>query len=255
MLTKLKAGVLKWLEKTFFSGRAGIENADEALRYLPISDEILADASNMPRILEVGSGIKGITPYIPFRITGVDVAFNGQVAENLEPVCLSGTSLPFPDDSFDYVISVDMLEHVSAEERCGVVSELVRVAVRKVFLAVPCGSGAEAQDRVLDALYLSEKGERDRFLAEHVENGLPTEKELERCLRTASERTGRKTTIRVVPNVNLRVRGFFMRLWIKGRPAKLYLWLSPFFCLIRRFLNTGECYRQIFILDFGAGDK
>lgn len=253
MVIKFKKIILNLIEGIFFKGRTGLDNADEALRYLPISDEILKCDLKDPKILEVGSGVKGITPYIPFKITGVDVTFNGDIAENLEPVCLSGTNLPFTDKSYDYVISVDMLEHVPARQRHEVISELIRVASKKVFLAVPCGKAAEKQDNSLDEFYFREKGERNQFLQEHVDNGLPSKEELESCLLTVSEIIGVKIRLRVVPNVNLKVRNLFMHIWIRSKPGKLSIWISPFLCIFRRFLNSGECYRQIFILDVEAG--
>jgi hypothetical protein len=246
--------LLRSLEIVFFGGRSGVDNADEALRYLPISDSILDGDIKDPKILEVGSGVKGITPYIPFKITGVDVSFNGDVAENLTPVCLSGASLPFSDNSYDYVISVDMLEHVPENDRSNVIAELLRVANKRVFLAVPCGKLAEAHDKALDELYQHVKGERDRFLQEHVENGLPTKEELETCFIAAARKLGVQVNVRVSGNVSLKVRTFFMRLWIMGKPPKLFNWVSPLFCIFRRFLNFGECYRQIFVVDIMRGE-
>lgn len=254
MAKLLRTRLLRLIEIFFFKGFSGVGNADEALRYLPISDLILNGELKSPKILEVGSGVTGITPFIPFKITGVDVAFNGEIAENLTPVCLSGASLPFPDNSYDYVISVDMLEHVPDNERANVVSEILRVAEKRVFLAVPCGKHAEAQDKALDEIFLDAKRERDRFLQEHVENGLPLKDELEICVITAAKKLGLKVNIRILNNVNLNVRMFFMRLWITAKWPKLYTWVSPFICIFRHFLNSGECYRQIFVVDILRGD-
>lgn len=249
MLKLFRETLLRTLEIVFFRSRTGIDNADEALRYLPISDSILDGDIKAPKILEVGSGVKGITPYIPYKITGVDVSFNGKIAENLTPVCLSGASLPFSDNSFDYVISVDMLEHVPGNERNDVVKELLRVASKRVFLAVPCGELAEVHDKTLDEFYLQVKGARDRFLQEHVENGLPTKEDLEESFKAAAGKLGVRVNINITGNVNLKVRMFFMRFWIEAKHPKVFIWLSPFICIFRRFLNLGECYRQIFVVD------
>ena len=249
----LKKWLLRSLEIVFFGGRTGIDNADEALRYLPISDFILEGDVKEPKILEVGSGLKGITPYIPFKITGVDVSFNGNIAENLTPVCLSGTNLPFSDKSFDYVISVDMLEHVPENERQNVITELLRVANKQVYLAVPCGRLSEIHDKALDDLFQKVRGERDHFLQEHVENGLPSKEDLITYIKAASGRLGVSVTLRVIDNVSLKVRFFFMRLLITAKPPKLFIWISPLICIFRRTLNFGECYRQIFVVDIAPG--
>lgn len=251
MLGLLNKIVLGLIEKIFFGGRKGLDNADEALRYLPIADEILKGSIKNPTILEVGSGSKGITPYIPFKITGVDIAFDGEIAANLNPICHSGTNLPFSDQSYDYVISVDMLEHVPSKERTKVISEMLRVANKRLFLAVPCGKLSEKHDRDLDELYLRERGMRFQFLKEHVENGLPTKEEIVTCINDFSVKSGCKIRIKVLSNVNLSVRAFFMRVWINPKLNKFYPLLSSFLCIFRRFLNLGNCYRQIFIIDIG----
>jgi len=254
MAKLLRKVLLRSIEILFFGGRSGLDNSDEALRYLPISARILKGDIKEPKILEVGSGVKGITPYIPFKITGVDVSFNGEIAENLTPICLSGASLPFSDNSYDYVVSVDMLEHVPESERPNVITELLRVASKRVFLAVPCGKLAEAHDKALDELYQQVNGERDRFLQEHVENGLPTKEDLETCFNDAAGKLGVRVNIQITGNVSLKVRTFFMRLWITGKPPKLFNWVSPFICIFKRFLNSGECYRQIFVVDIIRGE-
>jgi len=249
MFSFIRRYLLKLIEKIFFGGRNGLDNADEALRYLPISDQILRSEFKSPKILEVGSGVKGITPYIPFKVTGVDVVFNGQIASNLKPVCHSGDKLPFDDASYDYVISVDMLEHVPESKRFEVITELLRVARKRVFLAVPCGKLSEEHDKSLDDLYQQAKGERYHFFKEHVELGLPTKEELQAYINSSATALGIPIQSLVVGNVNLKVRAFFMRLWITSKTPKLYAWLSPFLCIFRGALNNGECYRQIFIIN------
>jgi len=254
MVAHLRGLILKLIETIFFGGRKGLENADVALRYLPISEYILKGELKKPKILEVGSGVCGITPYIPFKVTGVDVSFNGEIAENLEPVYLSGARLPFTDNSYDYVISVDMLEHVPENERTDVITELLRVSSKRVFLAVPCGELAEAHDKALDELYQREKGERYHFSQEHVDNGLPEKEELESCIKASADSLGVRVNVRVTGNVNLKVRTFLMRLWITSKSPKLYARVSPFLCIFRRLLNYGECYRQIFVVDVMRGE-
>jgi len=255
MTKLLRKGILRSIEILVFRGRSGIDNADEALRYLPISDFILRGEIDNPKVLEVGSGVKGITPYIPFQITGVDVSFSGEIAKTLTPVCLSGAMLPFPDKSYDYVISVDMLEHVPESERAKIIMELLRVANKWVILAVPCGKLSEAHDKGLDELYQQVKGERYHFFRDHIENGLPAKEELVACIRACAEKLGLSADIQVIGNVSLKARTFFMRLWITAKTPKVYNWISPFLCIFRRFLNYGDCYRQIFVVDISRGER
>lgn len=245
----LKRLALFPIESLFFGGRRGIDNADEGLRYLPISDEILKAKVKEPSILEIGSGVRGITPYVPYAVTGMDIAFHGVIARNLTPVIRTGTKLPFPARSFDYIVSVDMLEHVPPAQRLDVISEMLRVADKKIFIAVPCGTAAEIQDKKLDDLYAHWRGERFEFLREHVENGLPDKEELRSYIYEAAAQQGRSIALSAMPNVNLRVRMLYMKIWIVPKCSLLYQLLSVLLCISRRLLNHGECYRQIFIVD------
>ncbi len=237
------------IEILFFRGQKNIDNADEALRYLPISDHIRESGVKEPSILEVGSGAKGITPYIPYSVTGLDIAFNGDIAKNLKPVVHSSTKLPFPNRSFDYVVSVDMLEHVPPAQRFDVISEMFRVAGKRIFIAVPCGKAAQIHDKNMDDLYFRRKGERYDFLREHVENGLPDKDELQSLISKAASQRDRSISLTVIPNVNLLIRSCYMKLWIVPRGPLLYSLFSPLFCIVRKWLNFGDCYRQIFIVD------
>jgi hypothetical protein len=241
----LRRAFLYPIELVFFRGRSGIDNADEGLRYLPISDDILNGQIDNPSILEIGSGSKGITPYVPFQITGVDISFSGSVAKRLKPVSHTAENLPFPDSSYNYVVCADMLEHVPSSQRPKVLSELLRVANNRVYLAVPCGRYAEAHDKTLDALYLRLRGERLAFLKEHVDNGLPHIDDLVTSIKTAAAQLERPISISVKPNVNLSIRYCFMRLLITPKIDIFFPMISPFFCILRQLLNFGECYRQI----------
>lgn len=241
------------VEMVFSGPLKGRESIDAALRYLPVAGEIRSDRPENPSILEVGSGSKGITPYLPFPVVGTDVAFEGKIPAALTPVRLEVDSLPFPDLSFDYVLSVDMLEHVPRERRQAFVAEMLRVARRRVFIAVPCGEKAEAQDRELDALFTRLRGEPYVYLREHVERGLPSPEDMDGYIRNASATLGRPVRVDVRNNVNLKVRDFYMRVWIRLSLYPLYLVLSPILCAVRERLNSGDCYRRIFIVDLVPG--
>ncbi len=224
-------------------------NADEALRYLPIAKELNNQKSNDSTILEIGSGASGITSYIPFNIVGADINFSGPIAERLQPVYLSGANLPFADKSFEYVICVDMLEHVTKDARLSFVQEMFRVARKRLFIAVPCGPLSEDQDRRLDALYREQRGESYPFLIEHVEKGLPHKADIESYIARAASDRKSAIRVRVIKNVNLKIRHFFMSVWIKPRWTRFYATLSLMLSLFNTILNFGKCYRQIFIID------
>ncbi len=225
---------------------------DVNIRYLPIVRELKArfgDALAEQSILEVGSGDQGIARYLNLPVTGIDVAFGTTLHPKLKPIKHQGYLLPFESQSFDVVVSTDMLEHVPPEHRFLSVSEMARVARKMLCLAVPAGKLAEAQDKALDELYYKLRGEHYPFLKEHVENGLPTVETINQMLAKVTEH--RTATIRHFKNYNLAIRMIEMRAFIT--PA---LWAKAVFRFLHVFslapslLSFGNCYREIFIVNF-----
>jgi len=95
--------------------------------------------------------------------------------------------LPFKDRSVEVLTSLDALEHVPPAVRAGFVAELVRVAARRVILCCPLGTPAhDAAEREVAAWYRELTGAEHPWLAEHLENGLPRQDELERWFAAAA---------------------------------------------------------------------
>src|SRR6476659_4844077 len=96
-------------------------------RYTPAALAVLDDVGS---ILDVGCGPHGlacIAPEVPF--VGADVAFERAPAPPIVAVTLRpGPLLPFPDDPFDTVLCLDVLEHIARPERAPFLHELARVA-------------------------------------------------------------------------------------------------------------------------------
>ncbi|MDR0859553.1 MAG: class I SAM-dependent methyltransferase [Candidatus Peribacteria bacterium] len=102
---------------------------------------------------------------------------------------ISGDALEIPveDNSFDFVFSTDMLEHIPREERLKSLQEATRVCSDTCIIGFPCGELAKLHDdfrfHYLDA---SEKpgrktGRHDR-VPEHYEQGLPREAEIDQLI-------------------------------------------------------------------------
>ena len=81
--------------------------------------------------LGCGAGILALLKRKGVALTGVDLSNECAIAarRNGYDQTLSAelTSLPFPDDSFDYVVSLDVLGHVEAEQKDAVLAEVRRV--------------------------------------------------------------------------------------------------------------------------------
>lgn len=121
-------------------------------------------------VLDVGGGLDALGQFIKNKI----------VVSNLKSgdVKADGRYLPFKDNSFDIVTSIDVLEHVPPEDRGKFINECLRAASKKVIISTPLGNKGhiQAEKELLD--FLKKKGFKSVYLEEHVKRGLPTLKEL-----------------------------------------------------------------------------
>lgn len=168
------------------------------MRYIPIAGMIKKDAPGS--ILEVGSGPGGISLYLCDReVTGVDLDFSGlegMAGANFKPVKADARALPFADGSFDVVVCSDMLEHVPAPERKGVIKELWRVARRKVYLGFPIKETYGPWETKIERMYKALRKEVPDWMRSHIKEGLPSEKEMSSVFQ------GNNMPFKVIPNEN-----------------------------------------------------
>jgi hypothetical protein len=112
---------------------------------------------------------------------------------NLEPnsstqVGGDGSHLPFENDRFDVVITVDTLEYVPPEHRQTFITELLRVSRAFVSITGPFSSGyKEIAEETLYEFLTTQLGVQHRFLREHLENGLPDLEAIHRMLCASTE--------------------------------------------------------------------
>lgn len=202
------AGV-RWL----FKGLAVRVHPHLRVRYVPVVRHLREVADEDTRVLEVGAGSLGITRYWRHPVTGVDIDFKGPRLGYLQPVEASAEDLPFADDSFDIVVSVDMLEHLTTEQREKAVREMLRVSAGEVLIGIPCGEAARecerwARERCRAAAVLAEQDEeraarirqRSAFLAEHAECGLPSRDDIVELAGAWAEEYGRTVDVETFAN-------------------------------------------------------
>jgi SAM-dependent methyltransferase len=103
----------------------------------------------------------------------------------------AGDKQPFPNESFDTVLSLDVLEHLPSTAREPFLREMVRLARRFVVIGAPTAS--EDTIRLEESLAQSLMGEQD-FLKEHREMGLPEASEVEAFF------TGEGWEVQALPN-------------------------------------------------------
>ena len=126
------------------------------------------------RLLDVGSGpARLVEAFLPAWVEVVRTDVTTFDDSSIIEIPLDG-SLPFPDESFDIVLAMDVLEHVPAERRAHLLAECQRVARRALIIGGPVYSPeVVAAERAFAELARTVSGRELEFLAEHARFGLP----------------------------------------------------------------------------------
>lgn len=156
---------------------------DQYGRYKMVGEAIAAASEALGReqlkILDVGGFFREFdgTPRLPAQLFMPD---HDVTVLDLPPCDLpgyvqgDGTSLTFPDASFDFVITCDTLEHIPAADRARFCGELLRVARLGVVLICPMSSAQSVlSERILAAYIRAELDREQAQLQEHSAYGLP----------------------------------------------------------------------------------
>lgn len=237
------------------------------LRYEPVVD-LIARSGAPGTLLEVGSGSRGIVPYLAagWAVTSCDMSFDDygwdQAAQESEMgakrVTGSVLDLPFEDRSFDVVVASDLLEHLSADERVRALSELARVSRRLCIVGCPCGRAALKTDAELHSAFTRRGARVPPWLDEHLVNGFPEPGQLHDTLAAYGD-------VEMVRNTNVTARLWLARAEMHG-PGKrcsgaLFRRLAPavhargwrrqrarVLGKLVRGLDTAPVYRQFAVL-------
>lgn len=241
-------------DKKFFSKFFWGQHPDAALRYIPVVAQIKKAHLENSKILEIGPGSLGVTPYLERQIDGIDVDFSGPQTDLLNKIKGTATQLPFRKNSYDAVISVDVLEHLNSEEREKAIREMLRVAKKLAIVVVPIGDLAQSQDKELADRWNRLFEEKNQFLSEHIKNGLPKTDEILVTIDKSKRQLGKRAKVKSFPNLNLGVRKILMKTWITKSKIIYYIYLKGYLLLlpVLKYANFGNCYRRVFVIEFAS---
>jgi predicted SAM-dependent methyltransferase len=122
-------------------------------------------------VLDVG-GYKGVTAQLHNQdpVTVLDV-FD---IDETNYVKGDARDMEFHDNSFDFVVSFDVFEHILIKDREKVIAECCRVAKKGVFIAAPVRLPAnEYAERALNEAHKKLHNKEHQWLKEHIDYQLP----------------------------------------------------------------------------------
>lgn len=160
---------------------------DQAQRYAvtAMAIEALRQPGQTFSILEVGANLyRRLGSLLPRdRIIYLDLEIPADMKADSDVVEGDATALPFFDGSFDVVVALDVLEHIPVPKRRDFLSHTTRVAGLMTIVAAPFDNPqVRAAEADASAFWGRLMSERYRWLAEHVENGLPNLDEIQALL-------------------------------------------------------------------------
>jgi len=128
------------------------------------------------KILEVGANEHKNLQYFleTDRITYLDIELPDALLNDPAYVIGDATNMVFEDNSFDWVIALDVFEHIPTDRKKNFLNELSRVSEQGFIISAPFNSEkVQAAERRTNAFYRALYGEDYIWLKEHSDIGLP----------------------------------------------------------------------------------
>ena len=151
---------------------------DQYQRYKHTSEiiDVIRESDQTFTILEVGANEhKNLEKFLALdKITYLDIVVPDQLKN--DPAYIEGdaTAMPFESNRFDFVIALDVFEHIPEDKRTDFLNELYRVSQKGVILAAPFNTPKVAETEQRANLYFKTLYGYDYpWLEEHKVNGLP----------------------------------------------------------------------------------
>ncbi|WP_379157443.1 glycosyltransferase [Paenibacillus sp. sgz5001063] len=151
---------------------------DQYQRYMHAADIIntVRENGEVFTVLEVGANEhKNLERFLHNdRVTYLDIVVPEHLKQDPSYIEGDATNMPFEDNQFDFIIALDVFEHISDPLRGAFVSELMRVSKNGFILAAPFNTrGVEESEIRANKFFETMYGFNYQWLEEHRENGLP----------------------------------------------------------------------------------
>lgn len=122
-------------------------------------------------ILDAGSRIGYLRSFLPDDfIVNLDISYFPAYSRLVGDVL----RLPFSSETFDFPLSLDVLEHVEPSSRREFFNEMARVSRDFFLIGAPFkGEEVEKAEKLVNEFFLNITGVENQFLTEHIHFGLP----------------------------------------------------------------------------------
>ncbi|MFH0264225.1 glycosyltransferase [Vibrio rumoiensis] len=147
---------------------------------LPVDQDI--------KVLEVGANAHfNLSEYLPnAQITFSDL--NPSSEEREDFVQADASDLPFESNEFDYVVCLDVLEHVPESIRHAVITECIRVSRKAFIMCCPINNQGRTNiaERSVSAVFKQFHHREHPWLKEHFDEGVPNLHEINQLIESLS---------------------------------------------------------------------
>jgi ubiquinone/menaquinone biosynthesis C-methylase UbiE len=203
-----------------------------------------------PNLLDVGCGEFGLAGVVyPAQVIGLDIINKSyETAENLKFVSGSVLALPFSDQSFPVVASLDMIEHLPADLREKAVDELFRIAYDAVVIGFPFGENAQSIDRQFKQELNDASQPEPEWLTEHLENQYPDLQATLAMIERIAAKRQKKVETAVYYSENLKVTRLLRRFSLKSKKFYILMNILAGLALTNLKSDKNNSYRTILVI-------
>jgi len=230
---------------------------DTYQRYLEIFNIVQKEAVSANgkelSLLDVGSNGPGFASYNYFNNVSqvnLDIVAADDAVQAHYPkvrfIQYSGERIPFEDNSFDFVICVDVLEHVAPEHRQHFIREVIRTSRKAIIFVFPVKS-SERWEKFLSAITF----QKIKFLQEHIDFGLPSEEDFYRIVENLPGVVvrGERGNIHIWFWIPIKLAASLIYRIIKNHGFLIYKGFLLYKNTLAKCVNLGQCYSKTFILE------
>lgn len=120
---------------------------------------------------------------LPYNLTVIDILPANKFNKDYQYVQGDATNMDFGDNSFDCVISIDVLEHIPDSSKEQFINQCLRVAKNLIIIAAPFYSmEGDFIEHLANDFYKKISGKNHKWLSEHFKANKPKKEFLEKLL-------------------------------------------------------------------------